>query len=213
MNSPSMTKIVKKIKLQRSNTKLCTNNSIFAMTLCNPIEISKLKPRKALRKIIRKMNDLISTKTRPQTANKKINKPKVKLRRAQSADTQYSKVYPRVSYTTQKHKIFDAKIRATTALDKWKRMKKSSDLELLKITKEDPDFVNFLTWDKDLYKLLGKSTAFDNYDKSLTRVRSKDDPTQKYTTKWLKKLDNKINKVEIKYGDEVKNSVITDNRC
>ena len=98
----------------------------------------------------------------------------------------FRKTYPKVSYTTKDHKQVDDIVRASTAVNKWKRMKKWSDIELLKITKEDPDFVNVLTWNKDLYNLLGRDIAFESSSKRKARTKSIIDSKDKIITKWFK---------------------------
>ena len=113
-------------------------------------------------------------------------------------------------YTVKMHKEIDDKIRASLALERWKRMKEWSDLDLLNITKEDPDFVNVETWDNDIYDLIGRGEAFGNYDKTVIRAKIPVDRAEELKSKWLKKIDRQANKIQIQYGNEVKGSVLSD---
>lgn len=74
----------------------------------------------------------------------------------------------------------------------------------------DTDFVNILTWDKDLYNLLGRDQAFNNYDKTLFKVKAPRDRSAEFFKMWVEKLDRHIQKYDIKWGDEVKNSVLSE---
>ena len=76
---------------------------------------------------------------------------------------------------------------------------------------ENPDFVSVLTWDKDLYELLGKQNSFENYDKSLVKPRNKVDRSEQFKTKYFEKLNRAYSKNTLHFGEEVKNSVLSQN--
>ena len=80
--------------------------------------------------------------------------------RAKSAN----KAYPRIPYLKRCHDLEDLRAKINYLLARWEIIKTTDDLFFLREELNDPEFVNLLTWDTDIYELIGKENAFCNIE-------------------------------------------------